>query len=147
PADHLCEWSRCARMVTDVEIRFVEREWFDQRSEPIQDSTDDGGFAAIDIEPCRQHDEFWTALQRHKSGHGRAHTELARLVIACCQNPASISCAAHANWLAAQRGTVADLNRGVEAVHIQMDNCARPWIFFHRTNVASIAALSSLAEE
>src|SRR5206468_4019088 len=109
-ADHLCEWPRCAGMLTDVEIRFVERERFNQRREPVKNSTDHGGFAAIDIEPCWQHDEVWTALQRHKSGHSRAHTELARLVIACCQNSASVSCAAHANWLAAQRGTVANLD-------------------------------------
>src|SRR5439155_26086691 len=101
-------------------------EWFNQRREPVKNSTDDGGFAAIDIEPCRQHDEAWTALQCHTSWHGRPHTELARLVIACCQNAASISCAAHAHRLAAHRGTLPDLNRGIKAVHIEMDNCARP---------------------
>src|SRR5207247_7870193 len=55
-----------------------------------------------------------------------------------------IARAAHTHWLAAQRRTVAHLDRGIEAVHIEMDDCVRLCISFHRANVASMVALSSL---
>src|SRR5439155_9368378 len=73
--------------------------------------------------------QVWAALQRHESRHSRAHTEFARFVIARRQHAAPITSAAHAYWFAAQRGTIAHLDRGVKAIHVEVNNRA-PRLFF-----------------
>src|SRR5262249_6999728 len=79
--------------------------------------------APIHIEPRRQHNQVWTALQRHESRHGRAHAELPRFVIARSQNAASLARATHADRFTTQRRAIAHLNGGIKAVHVQMDDC------------------------
>jgi hypothetical protein len=70
-------------------------------------------------------------LQRHESRHGRAHTELARFVIARRQHAAPIASATHADRLAAQRGTIAYLDRGIKAIHVEVDNGAGFRLILH----------------
>src|SRR4029077_16970795 len=91
-------------------------------SELIKYSADDCSFASINIEARRQHNQIRAALQRHEGRHGRAHTELARFVIARRQHATPIACASHAHWLAAQRRSVAHLDGGIKAIHVEMDD-------------------------
>src|SRR5437868_10389837 len=91
----------------------------------MKDSANHCGFTPINIEARWQHDQVWAALQRHESWHGRAHTELARFVIARRQHAAPITSAAHAHWFAAQRGTIAHLDGGIKAIHVEVNNRAR----------------------
>ena len=95
----------------------------------MKDSANHCGFAPVNIEPRRQHNQVWAALQSHESRHGRAHTELARLVIAGRQHAPPITSAAYADWLAAQRGAVAYLDGGIKAIHVEMNSGAR-WLSF-----------------
>src|SRR5438034_10210310 len=79
---------------------------------------------------------MWAALQCHESRHGRAHTELARLVIARRQHAAPITSAAHAHGFAAQRGAIAHFDRSVEAIHVEMDDGTWLLLTLHRENLA-----------
>src|SRR5436190_19368842 len=88
----------------------------------MKDSANHCGFTPVNIEARRQHNEVWAALQCHESRHGRAHTELARLVIARRQHAAPITSAAHAHGFAPQRGAIAHFDRSVEAIHVEMDD-------------------------
>jgi len=64
-------------------------------------------------------------LQRHESGHGRANTESTRFIVTGSQNAASIARAADPNWFASQRWPVAHFYRGIETIHVEMNNRAR----------------------
>ncbi len=70
------------------------------------------------------------------------HAELARFVIARGQDAAPIARPADADRFAAQRRPVAHLDRGVKAIHIEVNNRARLRIFLHAANVASKKAFS-----
>ena len=90
----------------------------------MQDASNDSGFPAINIETRRQHDEFRAALQRHVGRHGGAHAELSRFIITGREDPAPIAGAAHSDWFAAQLRAIAHFDRGIKAIHIQMDDGA-----------------------
>ena len=71
----------------------------------------------------RPHDDQLRAKpHRARHRHRRAHAELARLVARRRHHAAPLGAAAHRHRPAAQRGIVALLHRGVEGVHVQMDN-------------------------
>ncbi len=53
-----------------IDISFIERERFNQRTEPMQNPANHSRFAAVNIEPRRQNDQIRTTLQRHERGHG-----------------------------------------------------------------------------
>ena len=123
-------------MSGDIEIRFIERERFDQRGEAMKNSANHGGFAPINIEARRQNDEFRTTLQRHESRHGRAHAKFARFVIARRQHAATIARAANADRLAAQFRAIAHLDRGIKAIHVEMDDRPSVRLDLHKANLA-----------
>ena len=117
-----------------IEIRFIERERLDQRREAMQDCRESAAdFPPINIEARWQHDQIRTALQRHESRHGRADAKLSRFVIAGRQHAATIACAAHADRFSAQLRLIAHFNRGVEAIHVEMDDAARLGRLVHFT--------------
>ena len=124
PADDLRQWPGRARMRRDIEIRFVERERFHERREAMQDLADHRGLLAINIEARRQDNEIRTALERHESRHGRAHAELPRFVVASGQHTSPIARATDAHRLSLQRRLIAHLDRGIEAIHVEMDDRA-----------------------
>src|ERR1700757_4151940 len=101
----------------------------------MKDSANHCGFTPVNIEPRRQHNQVWAALQRHESRHSRAHTELAGFVIARRQHAAPITSAAHAYWFSAQRGTIAHLDGGIKAIHIEVNNRARRLSFTLHTEI------------
>src|SRR5262249_44754229 len=113
------------RLRTDIEISFVERQRLDDRSELVKNSANHCGSAAINIEPCRKDNQVRAALECHERRHGRAYTERARLIIARGQHAAPLARAAHANRLAAQRRPIANLNRSIETVHVEMNDGVR----------------------
>src|SRR5438132_1247618 len=129
--DFLRQRSGRARVRADVEVSFIERERFDYGSELIKYSADDCSFTSINIETRRQHDQIRAALQRHESWHRRAHTELARLVIAGRQNAAPITSAAYPNRFAAQRGAITHFDSSIKAIHVEMDDGARLLLALH----------------
>src|SRR4030095_9052976 len=55
--DFLRERCRRGRVRADIEISFVERKRFDDRSKLVKNSADDRGFAPVNIEPRREHDQ------------------------------------------------------------------------------------------
>ena len=137
PANDLRQRPGRARMCRDVEIGFVERERLHERREAMQDFADDGGFLAVNIEARRHDDEVRAALQRHESRHRRAHAELTRFVVAGGQHTAPIARAADADRLSFQRRLIAHLDRGVEAIHVEMDDRALLVFSASPGNVAS----------
>ena len=112
-------------MVGHIEVRFVERERFHERREAEKDFANNGGFFSVNIEPRRKDDEVWAALQGHEGRHRRAHTELARFVVAGRQHSTPVSRTTDADGFAFQRRLIAHLDRRVEAIHVEMDDRAR----------------------
>ena len=88
----------------------------------MQDAANDSGFPAINIETGRQHDKFRAALQRHIGRHRRAHSKFSSFIITGREDAASITCPADPNRFATQFGAIADLDRRVKAIHIQMND-------------------------
>src|SRR4029077_10260545 len=125
----------------NVQISFVERKRFNQRREAMQNFADNRRFSPVNIESRRQHDQFWTTLQRHEGRHCRTNRESSRLVVASGQYTAPISCPADTNWFSTQRRFVSHFDRGVKAIHIEMDDRARRR--FHFRKVASNQQFSS----
>ena len=97
----------------------------------MKDSANHCGFAPVNIEPRRQHNQVWAALQRHESRHSGAHTELARFVIARRQHATPIACATHAHWFAAQRRSVAHLDGGIKAIHVEVNDGTSRLLILH----------------
>src|SRR5439155_6963685 len=101
------------------------------RTEPIQDSANHCGLAAINIEPRRKHDQIRAALERHERWHGREDSELACLIIACGQNAAPVARATDPDRFAAQRRAITHLDRCVKAVHVQVNDRSRLLFIAH----------------
>src|SRR6266851_10268502 len=97
----------------------------------MQNFTDDGGFAAISIEPWRYNNQIRTTLQRHEGWHRGMHSERARFVIARGQDSTPVTRAAHADWFTAQRRPVAHFDRRVKAIHVEMNDRAGRRLDFH----------------
>src|SRR5439155_11662527 len=116
------ERGRGAGVRSDIEVSLVERQRLDDRSEVVKNSADDRGFAPVNVEPRREDNQVRAALQGHESWHRRTHTELARFIIARRQYAPPITRAAHAYRFAAQGRTIAHLDGGIKAIHVQMDD-------------------------
>src|SRR5215472_9972989 len=97
----------------------------------MQDSTNDCGFAPINIEARGQYNQIWASLQRHESWHRRAHAELARFIIARRQYTAPLARATHAHGFPAQRGAIAHFDRRIKAIHVEMNDCSRLLFILH----------------
>src|ERR1700730_2217617 len=97
----------------------------------MQDFPNDRGFAPINVETGRQHDQIWTTLQRHKRRHRRMNAERARFVITRGQNSPTLARAAYADRLSPQSRPVPHLDGRVKAVHIEMDDRASWGIACH----------------
>ena len=111
------------QVLGDVEIGLVERERLDQLRIVGEDRADLLGDGAIGIEARLDEDEPGAAALRARRGHGRADAIVARLVARRSDHAAHS--AADRDRLAAQRRIVALLDRGVEGVHVDMDDLAR----------------------
>ena len=141
PPNDLRQWPGRARVRRDVEIRFVERERLHERGEAMQDFADHRGFLAVNIEACRHDDQVRATLKRHESRHRGAHAELTRFVVAGGQNSAPVSRAANADRLSFQRRLIAHLDRGVEAIHVEMDDGAILTVRLHQEMLPQGAAV------
>src|SRR2546421_2848491 len=71
------------------------------------------------------------ALQCHERRHGRAHAELARFVVARGQHAATIARATDADRFSFQGRLIADFDRSVKAIHVEMDDRARRTFRLH----------------
>ena len=97
----------------DVEERLVDRYALDERRRPLEDRED--GLARLDvgIEAGRHDDGVRAQRARLGATHGRPHAVGLRLVARSEHDPA-----ADEHRASAQRGVVALLDRGVEAVEV-----------------------------
>ena len=140
--DDLRQWPGRTRMCRYVEIRFVERERLNERGEAMQDFANHRGFLAVNIEAGRHDNQVRAPLKGHESRHGRTHAELTRFVVTGGQNSAPIARATHADGLSFQRRLIAHLDRGVEAIHVEMDDGALLSLRLHQETVPQGAAVS-----
>src|SRR5438477_9727601 len=76
------------------------------------------------------------ALQGHESRHGRADAELARFIVARGQHSAPVARAAHADRFSFQGRLIANFDRSVKAIHVEMDDRARLFVGLHKGNVS-----------
>src|SRR5438067_9240690 len=90
----------------------------------MHDLANNRRFFSVNIEPWRQDNELRATLQRHEGWHGGLNAEGARFVVAGSKYATLVARTAHAYWFAAQRRSIPHLDRGVEAIHVEMDDCA-----------------------
>ena len=125
----------------DVQIGFIQRERFDQIGEPMQNVANYGRFTPVNIEPGRHHNQLRATLQGHECRHGRADTEFPCLVVARSQNAPAFSRAADANRFAPKCGPVANFDRRVKTIHVEVDNDAGRGLVWHEKNLVGASAI------
>ncbi len=112
------------RAVGDIQIRFVERERFNQRGIAREYFPDMGRRFFIGVKTPRQQREMRAELERHRGGHGATHAIFTRRIIGGADNAASFAAATDGERNIAQGWIIAHLYRREKAVHIDMNDFA-----------------------
>src|SRR5207237_8947693 len=108
---------------TNIELGFIHRERLDQRGALGQDRAELQRYHLVDVEArLYEYQLSSVSLRRHRR-HRRTHAELACLVARGCHD-AALTRSAYGDWLAAQVRIVTLFDRGVERIHINMDDLA-----------------------
>jgi hypothetical protein len=105
----------------EVEEGLVDREALDQRGEALEDREDLARDLAVGVVPRREHDGVRAHAQGVGHRLGGAAAEAAGLV-AGGRDHAAVATAADEHREAAQLGSVADLDRGEEGVHVDVQD-------------------------
>jgi hypothetical protein len=113
-----------AQVLRDVEIRFIERERFDQRCVVAEDRMDLARYSAIDLKAWRHKHQFRASPHGCSGRHRRAHAECTCL-IAGRGNHASLGRVSNRHRSATEARVVALFDRSIERVHINVDDLAR----------------------
>ena len=113
-----------AQRLRHVQIGLVERQRLDQRRVVGEDRVDLPRHRLVHVEARRHEHELRAHPPRRHRGHRRAHAETPRLV-ARRRHHAAFAAPADRHRPAAQRRVVALLDRGVERIHVDMDDPAR----------------------
>jgi len=106
-----------------VEERLVERERFDQRGEAPEDLPDLPGHRDVVVHPAAHDHRAGAASDGGGHRHRRVDAEDARLV-GRRRHDAPAPVASHQHGAAAERRIVPLLDRGVERVHVDVENVA-----------------------
>ena len=114
-----------AKIVGHIEIGFVKRERLDQRRVVSIDCVNFTRDRALGVEPRRDEHEVRAFAHRRARQHRRAHAKFARL-IACGGHNASLRSVADSDRAPTPRGVIALLDRGVESVHVDMNDFLTP---------------------
>ncbi len=129
--DHLADRVRDLRGVAvellavgDVEIGFVERKRLDLIREALKDRADRTAFRAVELEIRWYENELGAKAHRLARRHGRADAELAGLVIRGAEHATGVRRPAHAQGFSPVLRVKLGFHRGVEAIHINVDDFA-----------------------
>jgi hypothetical protein len=106
----------------DVQERLVQRQWLDEGSERAQDLPDLFRNLGVVVQPRRQHDRVRAEPPGGGGGHGAMHTVFPHLVVGRRDHAAPLRRAAHDDGFADQLPAVPLLDRGVEGVHVNMED-------------------------
>ena len=109
--------------VAHVEKRFVERERLHEFGVFAEDGADLSGNGFVDIEPCRNEDQFRTQPLRQHGREGRMNPIGAGFV-ACRGDDPARSVISDGDRTAPVFGAVALLYGCVKGIHVDMDNLA-----------------------
>jgi hypothetical protein len=82
------------------------------------------GLGAVEVEPDGKKDQFRAQFARLKARHRRADAESSGLVVAG-RDHAAPAFSADGHWTPRELRTFPQLNGGVEAVHVEMDDLAQ----------------------
>ena len=112
------------QILRHVEIGFVERQWLDDARIFSKDRADLQRDFFVDVKARLHKNQIRTFPAGGHGRHCRTHAEFSRF-IARSRHDAALALAADRDWLAAQFGAIALLDRGVEGVHVDMDDPAQ----------------------
>src|SRR5579875_2939854 len=108
----------------NVEIGLIERQWLDERRVFGEDPADLKRDRPIDLKARFDEDQIRASALGRERGHRGADAELARFIAGGGDHPA-LPRSADRDRLAAQLRIVALFDRGVEGIHVDMDDLAR----------------------
>ena len=112
-----------ALIASDVEVGLVERQRLDQVGVAFEDLTNAQGYRAVAREiGCHEH-RLRAQAPGAGGGHGGLNTEGTRFIRRGAHDRAG-SFPRHHHRFALELGIIALLDRGVERIHIDMDNLA-----------------------
>ena len=110
------------RAVADVQIGFIERKGFDGIGDGEHQRADLQADGAVHGKARRREDELRATLLRAVGGHGGMDAIAARFVAGSGNHAAFFRGARDDKRLAAPFGVVALLHRGVEGIHVDVDD-------------------------
>ena len=113
-----------AEVVGDIEVGLVEGQRLDDRSEEAVDGEDRLGLGAIPFELGFEEDRVRTQPARLRRGKGRVDAVAAGLVVGGGDDPAAVGVAPHHHRFADEGGVVPHVDRGIEAVHVAVQDAA-----------------------
>ena len=113
------------RAVADVQVGFIERKGFDGLGDGEHQRADLQADGAVHGKARRREDELRATLLRAVGGHGGMDAIAARLVTGGSDYATFFCRARDDERFVAPLGVVALLNRGVEGVHVDVDDFAR----------------------
>ena len=124
----LCRRRDPFQIFCHVEIGLVQRQRLDDRRVFGEDRPDLARDGFVGVETRLHEDEVGAFPLGGDGRHRGAHAELARLVT-CRRDDAALARSANGHRLAAQFRIVALLDGGIEGVHVDVDDFARPCRF------------------
>lgn len=131
PTNDVGESGGIALVGGDVEVGFVEGERFYKGCVAVENGANQVGIVPINVESRGHKNEVGAFLQGQKSGHGRVATVFTRFVIAGGKHAALLTGAADSYGVPGEFRPVANLDGGIESVHIEMDDFAFNLRGFH----------------
>ena len=108
----------------DIEKGFVERKRFNQWSELLKNVSNLPGHGRVVINPRLNDDSMRAKSSGTTRRHGTMHSKLASLIIRRSHNPTTFRRTTNDHRLTNKRRILPLLNRGIESIHVDMQDHA-----------------------
>ena len=108
--------------IGNIEIGLIQRQGFNPVGIALEDGPQGGRDLLVHRHPSRQHRQAGTQTPGMGRGHRRMDAKAPRHIVAGGDHPTSIRLTANRQRNVAQRRVVPHLDRGKEAIHVDMND-------------------------
>ena len=106
----------------NIKKSLIQRQWFDKRRKSMKDVANLSRYLCVVIKATRQKDGARTQPFGGHRGHSTVDAELAGHVVCRCHDATFFRVAAHDNRFAPKFRSIPLFDRGVEGVHVDVED-------------------------